>query len=88
MRGLMNSRAPISGLVTPSAASRAICASWGVSSSRVSLVRLRARLTGRQQLARGALGERFRAHPREHLVRGAQLLARVEPPALGRSHSP
>ncbi len=42
MRGLMNSWAPISGLVCPSLARRAICASWGVRTSRVSSVRLRA----------------------------------------------
>jgi hypothetical protein len=34
---------------------------------------------GGQQLARGALGERVHADCGEHLVRGAQLLARVEP---------
>src|SRR4030081_2749019 len=41
VRGLMNSRAPISGFVCPSAAKRAICASWGVRLSRVSGARLR-----------------------------------------------
>ena len=41
MRGLRNSRAPISGFDSPSRASRAICRSCGVSSSRVSSVRLR-----------------------------------------------
>src|SRR5205085_10046536 len=42
VRGLMNSCAPISGLERPSWASRAIWASWGVSTPRVSSVRLRA----------------------------------------------
>src|ERR1700754_4254429 len=41
VRGLMNSRVPISGFDSPSRASRAICASWGVSSPLVSAVRLR-----------------------------------------------
>ena len=40
MRGLMNSLAPISGFVCLSLAIRAICASWGVRTSRVSTVRL------------------------------------------------
>jgi hypothetical protein len=39
---LMNSRVPISGFDSPSRASRAIWASWTVSSLRVSTVRLRA----------------------------------------------
>ncbi len=41
MRGLRNSWAPISGFERPSRASRAICSSCGVSSSRVSALRLR-----------------------------------------------
>ena len=40
VRGLMNSLAPISGFVCLSLAMRAICASWGVRTSRVSSVRL------------------------------------------------
>src|SRR3954453_5950359 len=43
VRGLMKSRAPISGLERLSRASRATCSSWAVRSSRVSGVRLRAR---------------------------------------------
>jgi hypothetical protein len=39
-------------------------------------------LTGGEQLARGTAGEGFRAHRHEHLVRGAQLLASIEPPVL------
>ena len=65
MRGLMNSLAPISGFVCLSLASRAICASWGVRTSRVSTVRLRRGLAGGQQLAAGALGERLGADPVE-----------------------
>ncbi len=41
VRGLRNSRAPISGFDSPSRASRAICRSCAVSSSRLSIVRLR-----------------------------------------------
>jgi hypothetical protein len=41
-RGLMNSRAPISGMDRPWRASRAIWASWTARSSRVATVRLRA----------------------------------------------
>jgi MFS family permease len=41
VRGLMNSRAPISGFDSRSQASRAICVSWGVRSLDVSTVRLR-----------------------------------------------
>jgi len=36
-------------------------------------------LAGGRELAAGALGERFSAHRGEHLVRRAQLLARVDP---------
>ncbi len=82
MRGLMNRRAPISGFDRPSRASRAIWASWAVSPSLRLDGALAGGLAGGQQLARGALGERLGAHGREHVVRGAQLLARVQPPAL------
>ena len=41
VRGLRNSRAPISGFESPSRASRAICRSCAVRSSRVSAARLR-----------------------------------------------
>ena len=82
VRGLMNSCAPISGFVWPSAASRAICASWAV--------RYVARLggppghvlAGGQQLATGAFGERLGPGEPEHLVRGAQLSSRVHAAAL------
>ena len=59
VRGLMNSWAPISGFVSPSPASRAICASCAVSSSRSLDRALADRLAGGQQLATGALGERL-----------------------------
>jgi hypothetical protein len=39
-------------------------------------------LAGGPQLAPGALGERFHAHRGEHLVGGAQLLARVQAAAF------
>ena len=39
-------------------------------------------LAGREQLAAGALGERLGAEADEHLVGGAELLARVHPPVL------
>ena len=82
VRGLMNSRVPISGFESPSRASRAIWASWAVSSSRVSTRALAGGLAGGQQLAAGPLGERLDAHRRQHLVGGAQLLARVDAPVL------
>ena len=39
-------------------------------------------LAGGQELASGAVGERFDAPPRQHLVGRAQLLASVDPPLL------
>ena len=79
--GLMNSSLPISGLVRPAAASRAICDSCGVRSA------WRPRcacggLSGRHQLTPGALGERFGAHPVEHVVGETKLLTGVEPAVL------
>ena len=64
MRGLMNSWAAISGLDWPSLASRAICASCGVSSSHGLDVPLADPFAGRGELALRASGERVRAHPR------------------------
>ena len=78
MRGLMNSWAPISGFVCPSAARRAICASCGVRTSRVSSVSRRTVSPVAEQLAPGALGEGLGAEVGEALVRGAQLLAGVD----------
>ena len=82
MRALMNSRAPISGFDSPSRASRAIRASWAVSSSARLGGALAGGLAGGQQLAPGALGERLHADRVEHVVGGAQLLARVDASAL------
>ncbi len=82
VRGLMNSRAPISGLERPSRASRAIWASRARELIRRSDGAFAGGLAGGLQLARGALGERLDAHRREHLVRGAQLLAGVQAPLL------
>ena len=62
VRELMNSCAPISGLVSPQAASRAICASCAVR-SRGSRRPVAHGLAGGQQLATGPLGERFHADP-------------------------
>ena len=80
VRGLMKSWAPISGFVCPSAASRAICASCAVSVVARLDGALAHGLAGRQQLAAGALGERLGPDAAEHLVRGTQLLARVDAP--------
>jgi len=82
VRGLMNSRAAISGFVRPWAASRATCVSCVVSSSTVSTVRFAHCLAGGRKLALSALGERSRAHSAEHLVGSAQLLARVDAAVL------
>ena len=76
VRGLMNSRVPISGFESPSRASRAIWASWAVSSSRVSTRALADGLARGQQLARGALGERLDAH-RRRTSRGRCAAARA-----------
>ena len=40
------------------------------------------RLAGRRQLTTGPLGEPLGTHRDEHLMRRAQLLARVQPPVL------
>ena len=77
----MNSRAPISGLESPSRASRATCASCAVSSPAVSTLRLRAvspvAWSSRAARSANAVG----AHRGEQLVRGAQVRAAVEPAA-------
>ena len=78
VRGLRNSCAPISGFDNPSRASRAICRSCGVSSSRVSACACRTRLAGGEQLTSGALRERLHADRLEQLVRRSQLRARVD----------
>ena len=77
VRGLMNSRAPISGFDSPSRASRAIWASWAVSSSRVSDGALAGGLAGGRSSRRARSANASDAHRVEHLVGGAQLLARV-----------
>ena len=82
VRGLMNSRVPISGFESPSRASRAICASWAVSSSRVSTVRLRTVSPVASSSRRARSANASDAHRRQHLVGGAQLLARVDAPVL------
>ena len=82
MRGLRNSRAPISGFDSPSRASRAICRSCGGQIVARLDRPLAHRLAGRQQLTAGALGERLHADRRELVVRGAQLRTRVDPAIL------
>ena len=82
VRGLMNSCAPISGLERPSRASRAIWASCGGEHVARLDGALARGLAGGQELAAGALGERLGADAAKHLVRGAQLLARVDAPVL------
>ena len=82
VRGLMYSCAPISGFVRPSRASRAICASCGGELVARLDRALAHGLTRGEQLDARTLGEAFGAHRGEHLVRGAQLLARVHPALL------
>ena len=77
-----NSRAPISGLLSPSRASSAICRSCAVSSSRVFAVPLAHFLAGRRQLDAGPLGERLHPDRRELVVGRAELCARVDATAL------
>ena len=81
VRGLMNSCAPISGFECPSRASRAICASCGVSPSRVSAVRLRT-VSPVASSSRSARSANASGPCDEQLVGGAQLLARVDAAAL------
>ena len=72
MRGLMNSCAPISGLVCPSRGQPRDLGLLG----RQDVARLRGEpargLAGGEELAAGALGERFGPHAAEALVGGAQ----------------
>ena len=82
VRGLRKSRAPISGFDKPSAASRAICRSCAVRSSRVSTRPPAHLLAGRLKLLAGALGERLHPDRGQHLVGRAQLVARVDPAIL------
>ena len=78
VRGLRNSRAPISGLDSPSRANWAICRSCAVSSSRVSTVRLRTFSPVACSSRPGAFGERLHPDRRELLIRGAELRAGVD----------
>ena len=82
VRGLRNSRAPISGFDSPSrASSRDLPLLRGQIVARLDrpLAHLLAR---RQQLPARALGERLHPDRRELLVGGAELLARVDPATL------
>ena len=82
MRGLMKSCAPISGLERPSLASRAMWASWGVSTLARVVGALARGLARGQELVPGALGKPLGADTAEHLVGGSELLARVDAAVL------
>src|ERR1700722_16993744 len=73
VRVLMNSRAPICGLDRPSRASRATWASWPVSSTVISTVRLRAVSPVASSSRGGPPGDRPDALRVDHLGRGARL---------------
>ena len=68
VRGLMNSLAPISGFVCLSLAIRAICASWGVRTSRVSI----GAPAARSRRWPGARGGRARRTPRRRSGRSGR----------------
>ena len=82
VRGLMNSWAPISGFVRPSRASRAICASCAVSSSRVSTRRLRTVSPVARSSRRARSANASTPIVDSMSCGGAQLLAGVDAPAL------
>ena len=81
VRGLRNSWVLISGLENPSRASRAIWASWGVSSVIVSTVRLRT-VSPVATVVPGALGESLDAHGAQHFIGQLELFACIEPAVL------
>ena len=70
------------GSCTRRSASRAICASWAVSSSRVSAVCLRTVSPVASSSRRARSANAFGAHPAEHVMGEAELLARVHAPTL------
>ena len=74
---LMNSRAAISRLVSPSAARRAICVSCGVRLVQRIHGPFAGTLTRRLQLERSALGERLHPKVSQQGVSGPQLFASV-----------
>src|SRR4051794_40165223 len=74
---LMNRRAAISRFVSPCAARRATCVSWGVNSSRVSVVRRQARSPVASSSSR-ALREGLDSGVSEELVGSSQLRASIE----------
>ena len=78
VRGLRNSRAPISGLDSPSRASCAIWRSCAVSSSRVSTVRLRTFSPVASSSLRARSAKASMPIVANMVVRGAQLRARVD----------
>ncbi len=77
MRGLMNSRAPISRFERPSRASSRDLSLLDSELAAVLDGAFAGRLAGGQQFAPGALGEPLGTHRREHLVGDAQLPAGI-----------
>ena len=82
MRGLMNSRAPISGLERPSRARRAIWSSLGGEFLPGLNAAFASALAGGPQLLIRPRRERLDAHVGKHPVGDAQLLTRVEAATL------
>jgi hypothetical protein len=81
VRGLMNSRVPISGFESPSRARRAVCASCAVSSSRVSTVRFRT-VSPVARSSRRARSAKASAPIEENIVGRSNLGPRVDAPVL------
>ena len=79
VRGLMNSRPPISALESQSRASGDLGLLGGQGAGGVGAGSGDGPAS-RPQLACRALGERLEAHRRQHLVRGAEMVARVLSP--------
>jgi hypothetical protein len=82
VRGLMNSRAPIKELVSPSRASRAISAFLRCEQAEGDRCASARCLAGGRQLAAGPLGQPLCTKPVEKLVGGAQLVAGVNSTVL------
>ena len=82
VRGLMNIWAAISGLVIPSRASPAICASCCGEVVEGVRAALADRLAGGEQLVPSPLSEGFEAHPVQLLVCGPELFAGIDATAF------
>ena len=83
VRGLRNSRAPISGFDRPSRANNATCRSCAVRSSRVSCVRLRNLLARRPKLSARALQQTIPSRLRQ-ACRKPSAAAHERPPGASR----